>query len=337
PSAVAMRLVTAYQASQAVTVAARLGIPDLLGEGPMTSGEIARATATQPDMMLRLLRALAAFAVVKDLGSGTFALTPIGDALRAGVPDTVRPFALWAGSESHWQTFATLAECLRTGRSAFEILYGLEGSFAFYESHPDQARAFDDAMSAGSAFTGRAATETYDFTGLSRVVDVGGGHGKVLASILKAHAHLRGTLFDLPRVVEGAPSLLVADGVADRCEVVGGDMFVAVPAGGDLYLLCHVIHDWDDRLATKVLRACRRAMAPAAKLLILDLVMPERIAPSPTAQANVLADLRMMVATGGGRERTAAEFEALLGAADLRLQRVLPIGASASLLEATPA
>ena len=335
PSAIAVRLVTAYAASQAVNVATQLGIADLLGKGAMASGEIAQATGTQADMMHRLLRALAAFEIVKDLGSGKFELTPVGDCLRTDAPHSVRPLALLFGSENFWQTFASLGECVKTGQNAYQILYGLESSFAYYERHPDLARIFDDGMSAASALVGSAAAEAYDFAGIGRVVDVGGGHGKVLASILKAHPNLRGTLFDLPRVVEGASPFLVKEGVADRCEAVGGDMFVSVPDGGDLYLLSHVIHDWDDQRATNVLQACRRAMAPAAKLLILDRVMPERIEPNPIVQGNVLLDLRMMVGTGGGRERTAGEFEILLSTAGLRLVRVIPTRAPVSIVEAT--
>jgi len=287
--------------------------------------------------MRRLLRALAAFNVVKDLGTGKFELTPVGHCLRSDAVNSVRPLVAMFGSESFWQTFACLAECIKTGQNAYQILYGLDYSFAYYEQHPDFARIFDDAMSAVSAFTGPAAAEAYDFARISHVIDIGGGHGRVLASILKAYPHLRGTLFDLPRVVERAPSLLAKEEVADRCDVVGGDMLTSVPAGGDLYLLCQVIHDWDDEHASNVLQACRRAMAPAAKLVILDRVMPERIEANPAVQANVLLDLRMLVGTRGGRERTAGEFAALLRATGLRLERILPTRMPASLVEASPA
>jgi hypothetical protein len=159
-------------------------------------------------------------------------------------------------------------------------------------------------MSANSALVGATAAKAYDFSGVDRIVDVGGGQGKVLASILEAHPNVRGVLFDLPRVVEGASAFLAKEGVADRCEAVAGDMFAAVPAGGDIYMLSHVIHDWDDEHSTKVLQTCRRAMASSAKLLILDRVMPERVEPDPLVQGKVLLDLRMMVGTVGGRERT---------------------------------
>ena len=336
-NAAAMRLATAYIASRAVDAAIRFGIPDILGNGAMTAVEIARATATQADMMRRLLRALAAFDVVKDLGSGKFELTRVGKCLRADASNSVRPLVAMFGSENFWQSFASLADCIKTGQNAYQILHGLDCSFAYYEKHPDSAQIFDDAMSAVSASTGPAIAETYDFSHVEHVIDIAGGHGRAIASVLKAHPHLRGTLFDLPRVVERAPALLVKEGVADRCQVIGGDMFASVPVEGDLYLLCQVIHDWGDEHARKVLHTCGRAMAPAAKLLIYDRVMPARIEPHPLAQANVLLDLRMLVGTCGGLERTADEFATLLAAAGLRLERIIPTRMPASLVEASPA
>jgi hypothetical protein len=291
----------------------------------MTSREVAEATGTQPDMMHRLLRALAAYDVIEDCGDGTFKLTPVGNSLRADVPGSVRPIVLLLGHDIFWQRFASLAECIRTGKNAFEILYGLDGGFAYLETHPELARVFDDAMSAISAFTGPAVARAYDFASIDQIVDVGGGHGRVLASILKEHPKLRGVLFDLPRVVEGAPSFLAKEGVAERCEVVGGDMFVSVPQGGDVYMLSHVIHDWDDEHSIRILQACRRAMSSAAKLLILDRVMPEQIRPDLITQGNVRIDLVMMTGTTGGCERTATEFQTILDAAGLRLRRVIPM------------
>ncbi len=337
PQAVAAWLAVLYRGSQAVISATRLAVPDALGKGARTSAEVAQATGTNPAMMHRLLRALAAFEVVRDLGNGRFELTAVGDCLRADAPQSVRPLVLMWGSESSWQACSKLAECVRTGENAYRILHGVDNLFPYLDKDPEQACIFDAGQSAGSAVIGTVAAQAYDFTGIGRVVDVGGGHGKVLASILKAHPALRGTLFDLPRVVQGAAVNLAAEGVTDRCEVLGGDMFDAVPAGGDLYLLSHVIHDWGDADATRVLQSCRRAMQPEARLVILDRVMPERVEPSLEVQGHVLSDLTMMIAHGGARERTAGEFEALLGAAGLRLLRIVPTRAPVSLVEAAPA
>jgi hypothetical protein len=336
PQGIALGLATAYQASQALFVAVELGIPDVLGTGAMTSAEIANKTGSQPDTTLRLLRALAAFDVVKDVGAGGFELTAVGNCLRADVPNSLRPLILLYGSETFWQTTADLAECIRTGKNAFQLLHGTESIFAYLEKQEPMARIFDDAMTSRSSITGRAVVEAYDFGAVGRVVDVAGGRGKMLASILKAHPHLFGTLFDLPRVVENALGLLVTEGVANRCEIVGGDMFISVPPGGDLYLLAHIIHDWDDPRAIEVLCSCRRAMGPKAKLLIIDRAMPERVEPSQRTKSNTLADLTMMLHTGGGRERTAKQFEALLSTTGLRLERVIPTPTPDSLIEATP-
>jgi hypothetical protein len=232
PQAVAAWLAVLYRGSQAMISATRLGVPDALGKGARTSAEVAQATATNPEMMHRLLRALAAFGVVRDLGDGRFELTAVGDCLRADAPQSVRPLVLMWGSDSSWQACSKLAECVRTGENAYRILHDVDNLFPYLDKDPEQARIFDAGQSAGSAVIGSVAAQAYDFTGIGRVVDVGGGHGKVLASILKAHPGLRGTLFDLPRVAEGAAASLAAEGVADRCEAVGGDMF-QVPAGGD--------------------------------------------------------------------------------------------------------
>jgi SAM-dependent methyltransferase len=333
PTARAVRLVLAYQPAQAVYVATRLGVPELLRDGALTSREIALRTATQPDMMRRLLRALAAFEVIKDLGGDRFELTSVGDCLRGDSRQSVRPLALMYGSDHARELFACLDDCVTTGKNAFEIAFGAVSGFDYLARHPDLAAIFDNGMSAVSAFTGPAAAAAYDFDGVRHVVDVGGGQGKVLATILHKHAHLRGTLFDLPRVIEGAASFLADARLATRCEVMGGDMFDAVSAGGDLYLLSHVIHNWDDPHAMRVLQSCRRAMGTDAKLIILDRVMPDRVESNPVTQGNTLMDLMMMVRTGGGRERTAAEFSALLASADLRLERVIPMQIPEALIE----
>lgn len=337
PPAMAAWLSMAYRGSQTVIAATRLNVPDALGKGPRTSAEVAQATATRPEMMHRLLRALAAFGVVRDLGDGRFELTPIGDSLRADVPNSVRPLALMYGSDASWEACGQLAECVRTGETAYRLLHDVDNLFPYLDKNPEQARIFDAGQSAIAAMVGAVAAQCYDFTGIGRVVDVGGGRGTVLASILKAHPGLGGTLLDLPRVAEGATAHFAREGLAHRAEAVGGDMFAAVPAGGDLYFLSHVIHDWGDEDSIRILQACRRVMAPEARLLILDRVMPERIEPGLEVQVNVVYDITMLILHGAARERTAREFEALLHAAGLRLTRILPTPAPVSLIEAAPA
>jgi orsellinic acid C2-O-methyltransferase len=337
PHAMAAWLTMAYRGSQTVIAATRLGVPDALSEGPRTSAEVAEATGTKPEMMHRLLRALAAFDVVHDHGDGTFGLTPVGDCLRADAPGSVRPMALMYGSDSSWQACGQLAECVRTGQTAYRILHGVDNLFPYLDTDPEQARIFDAGQSASAALVGAVAAQAYDFSGVGRVVDVGGGRGTVLASILKAYPGMRGTLVDLPRVAQGAEAHFAREGLADRAEAFGGDMFEAVPAGGDLYLLSHVIHDWGEEDSIRILQSCSRVMAPGARLVILDRVMPERIEPSLDVQVKVVQDITMMIAHGTARERTAREFEGLLNAAGLRLLRIVPTPAPVSLIEAAPA
>ena len=261
PPAMAAWLAMAYRGSQVVIAATRLGVPDALGSGPRTSAEIAQTTGTRADMMHRLLRALAAFDVVRDLGDGKFELTPVGECLRADAPNSVRPMVLMYGSDSSWEACGQLAACVRTGQTAYRILHDVDNLFPYLDKDPEQARIFDAGQSASAAEVGAVAAQAYDFAGIGRVVDVGGGRGTVLASILKAHPNVRGTLLDLPRVAQGAAAHFAAEGLADRAEAIGGDMFEGVPAGGDLYLLSHVIHDWGDEDSIRILQSCRRVDA----------------------------------------------------------------------------
>jgi O-methyltransferase domain/Dimerisation domain len=330
-------LATAYQASQALIVAVKLGIPDLLAGRARGSADLAQETGTQPDRMHRLLRALAAFDVVKDLGEGEFELAPSGDFLRSDAPNSVRPLVLMYGSDIFSRTAVSLGECVRTGKNAFQLLHGMGDIFDCLEKDRELAHVFDGAMSGRSALTGLAVARAYDFRNIKHLVDVAGGQGKMLASVLKSHPHLHGTLYDLPRVANGASEFLAQEGIADRCQVVSGDVFTSVPAGGDLYLLSRVIHDWDDLRATEILRSCRRAMAADARLLVLDRVVPEQIQPGPMSQSHAMLDLTMMLWTAGGRERTAREFAAMIKPAGLRLARIISMSIPDSLLELTPA
>lgn len=273
--------------------------------------------------------------IVKDLGDGQFELTPSGDCLRSDAPNSVRQLVLMYGADVFSRTAANLDECVRTGKNAFQLLYGMGAIFDYLEQDQELARVFDGAMSGRSAITGLVVASTYDFRGIKHLVDVAGGQGKMLASIMKTHPHLHGTLY-LPRVGNGASEFLAQEGLADRCEVVGGDVFTSVPAGGDLYLLSRVIHDWDDSRATEILRSCRRAMAPNARLLIVDRLLPEQVHPGPMTQSHAMLDLTMMLWTAGGRERTAKEFEAMIKPAGLRLARIISMSIPDSLLELTP-
>ncbi|TCZ54567.1 methyltransferase [Roseicella aquatilis] len=331
-----LRLGTAYQASRALHVAARLGLADLLGDGPRSAEELAAAAGVHAPSLRRLLRALAAFAVFAEQADGRFGLGPLGRCLRADAPGSVRDLVAMWGDADHWQTWGALEHSVRTGESASQHLFGVENVFVRYAVDGRLGAVFNAGMTALSATVAAAVVATHDFRGARRIVDVAGGQGRLLAEVLRAHPEARGVLLDLPAVVAGAPSLLAAAGVADRCEVAGGDMFAAVPAGGDLYLLKSIVHDWDDERAVAILSNCRRAMGSGARLLLVERVLPERIEPVPQAQPLVLSDLNMLVRLSG-RERTAEEFGTLLGAAGLRLLHVVPTGTPFSLIEASPA
>jgi orsellinic acid C2-O-methyltransferase len=335
-AATAIQLALFYQVSHALYVATRLGIWDLLATEVRTIREIASRTGTHVESMQRLLRALAAFELLRDAGAGRFELTSVGQCLTSSSACSVRPLVLMYGSEHARQIFGHLEECIATGQSAFEIALDAESGFSYLQDRPELAQVFNDAMSAVSKFTGAAIIKNYDFDGVRQVVDIGGGHGEVLATILHAYPHVRGTLFELPSVIQGASSKLAGADLTDRCALVAGDMFSAVPAGGDLYLLVHIIHNWDDVAATAVLKSCRQALPDAGKLLIIDRVMPECIEPSETARGNALIDLMMLVRTRGGRERSADEFAGLLASAGLQLQRLTSLDIPEALIEATP-
>ena len=333
PAAAVLRLATGYQASQMLFVATKLGIADLLAGAPKTSRELAATTGANQDALHRLLRALVAFGIIAEREPGRFTATPLSECLRSDLPGSVRPMVLLYEDENFWQSARAYETCVRTGETAFKHLFGVETSFDYYPDHPELGRKFDDGMTVLSGMTSAAVVAALDCSGAKVLVDIAGGHGRLIAALLKANPAVRGVLFDLPRVVEGASPLLRKEGVEDRCETVGGDIFESVPPGGDIYVLSRIIHDWDDDRARTILRNCAAAMTERAKVVIVDIVLPDIIEPSPGVQSQVLLDLNMLARTGG-RERTASEFRTLLESAGLRLARVIATGTAVSLVEA---
>ncbi len=313
--------------TQLLYVAARLDLPERLRAGPRPAAALAAAVGADPGALARLLRALAFLGVVRE-EAGAFALTPAGARLQAGAPGSLRGSALFYGAPWSWQAFGALLEAVRTGIPAFRTVHGT-GLFEYLARHPEAAETFNEHMLAVTGQDAEAIVAAYDFGGLGRIVDVGGGHGALLAAILRRVSAARGVLFDRASVVEGAREFLGAAGLADRCELRGGSFFEAVPPDGDCYLLKDILHDWDDERALAVLRACRRAMAPAARLLVIERVLPADGTPAPGA----LVDVVMLVLTGG-QERTEREYRALLAAAGLRLTRAVPTASPMTVLEA---
>jgi hypothetical protein len=324
-------MTNAYQVSQAIHVAASLGIADLVQDRPRGVDDLAEATGTRAPFLYRLLRALAGVGIFSEDEGGRFAQTPLSGYLRSDAPGSVRAWATYVGRPYHWSTWAHLLDTIRTGEPAFPKIHGTS-VWDYRSSRPEEAEIFDAAMSGLSAAVAGAVVRGYDFTGIGTLVDVGGGQGELLAAILAANPSLRGILFDLPYVVAGAPRVLEAAGVADRCHVVGGSVFEAVPEGADAYLLKAVIHDWDDAEAIQILRNCRAAMPDGGRLLVVERLVRPANEPDPVK----FADLMMLVMLGG-RERTADDFRRMYAEAGFRLTEIVPTGSPYSIIQGAPA
>ena len=325
------RLVNGYYASQALHVVATLGIADLLAEGPRTSDELATTTNTDPSALYRVLRALAALGVFIEDEHRRFGLTPVGDHLRSDADPSLQAWTAFVGRPSQWKAWTRLADSVRTGENAFRLAHGM-GSWDYRANHPDEGDIFDRAMVSLTSQFSAAIVAAYDFSRFRRVVDVGGGHGALLADVLRANAGTRGVLFDQPHVVAHAPELLSQLGVDDRCEIVGGSFFDGVPGGGDAYILKSVVHDWDDEQSVRILEACRSAMDGDAVLLVMERL----IAPPNLGADDKLSDLNMLVGPGG-MERTIEEFDDLLERGGFRLSQVIATGSAMRVIEAVPA
>lgn len=325
------RLITGHQLAQAVHVAARLGLSDLLADSPRTAAELAESTAADPRSLARLMRVLVAAGLYVRVEGERFACTELGDAFRSEVPRSVAGWARMVGRPFHWRAYGELEYCVRTGENGFEQAHGVP-LWEYLTEHPDEQELFDGAMTALSRVTADSVAEAYDFGRFSTVVDVGGGRGLLLAVILARHPSIDGVLLDRPEVVSGAQALLSAAGVAERCVVVGGSFFEAVPENGDAYILKSVIHDWADAEAIEILRTCRRAMPPHGRLLLVEQLLDL----SPDAVRTALSDLTMLV-MAGGQERTTSEYGALLAAAGFDLTRTIPTAGDAFVIESVPA
>jgi hypothetical protein len=278
--------------------------------------------------VFRLLRTLASRGLFAQQADGRFVLTPMADALRADAPTSVRGFVLFWGDQRHWEHWSELPYAVQTGQPVVDKLRG-KPFFEFLNHDPEFAAVFNDGMTSVSDMEIDAVLAAYDFTGAGTIADIGGGHGRLLAKILRKSPQSRGLLFDIDAVVEGAPAVLDDAGVASRCSVVGGSFFESVPSGGDIYVLKHIVHDWDDANALAILRKVRAAVSSSAKLLIIESVVPD----DNREHLSKLLDLEMLV-VATGRERTAAEYAELLRTAGFRVTRVIPTAGPSSIVEA---
>lgn len=324
-------IVLGYQRSQAVMVAAELGVPDLLRDGPRPVEELASATGAHGPALYRLLRALAAIGVVHEDEQRRFSLTPMGEYLRRDHPLSADPVARMYCADYEWRAWGELLYGVRTGGSPALRALGTD-VWEYRRRHRDQGRVFDAAMRTLSRLIAAGLLKVYSFDEHRLVADIGGGTGAVLAAVLSAYPTLEGILFDQPHVVADAGPVLGEAGVQDRVAVVPGDFFAEVPTGADAYLMVRVLHDWTDDDAVRILRCVRAAMRADARLLILDAVLGP---PNEDAQSKFL-DLMMLV-SAGGRERERREWDALLSQSGLRLVRSTPATPTCHVIEAVPA
>jgi len=324
------QLIGGFRISQAIGVAAELGIADLLANGPRSSSELAQATGSHPRALYRLLRALASIGIFTEVEPERFGLTPMAEVLQTDAPGSQRDTARYTASDVMWPAWGQLGYSIRTGETAFQHVHGLD-VWDYRRQHPTADAIFNSALTSGSSLQAAAIAAAYDFSGFGTLMDVAGGHGLLLTTILSANPTLRGILAEQPHVVASARPIVEQSGVADRCTVVEVDFFASVPSGADAYILKWIIHDWGDERALAILKNCREAMGQDGTLLLAEVVIPPGDTPSP----GKFGDLQMMVGPGG-QERTEQEFRALFEAAGFRLTRIVPTRSPLSVIEGKP-
>jgi len=330
PAAAVLHLIMGFRTTQLIYAAAKLGIADLLKDGPQDASAIASAVGAHPRALYRLLRALASLGIFAETTDGRFQLTAFAQTLRSDVPGSLRGLALLFGDEWLWQAYGRTLHSVTTGLPAFDLVHG-QALFEYLHRRPEAASIFDQAMTANSEQESTAVLAAYDFSDAVNLVDVGGGQGALLAAILKAYPQAYGVLLDQGSVIDRARSVIDYAGVADRCAMMPGNFFEAVPDGGDLYVLKSILHDWDDRQSMTILKNCREVMRRGSRLLVIERVVPEGNEPSEAK----LFDINMLVVTGG-LERTEREYQKIFEAAGFELTRIIPTKAPVSIVEGVP-
>jgi hypothetical protein len=320
-------MIVAYRMSQLIYVAARLGIADLLQDGPKRSEALAAQVGVHPQALYRVLRALANQGIFAESADRHFSLTPLAEPLRTAASDSVHGFALMQNLEPRWRAWGNLLYSVHTGQSAFEHVHGMS-NWAYYASDPDLFEQFHEGMAELTQQTASGIVAAYDFAEAQVVVDVGGGRGHLMAKILEQNPQLRGVIVEVPALIEEARQVLEDAGVAARCDCIAGDYMAALPKGGDVYLLKSIIHGMTEDNAIRLLGNCRRSTANRGRLLVIQVIVP----PWDTPARIKLNDILHLV-EGGGRERTEDEYRALFDAAGFRLAQVYPTATGFSILE----
>ncbi len=324
PQKALVKLGSGYWRAQALYVAAKLGLADHVAGGAKDSAELARATGTHAPSLYRLLRALASLGVFIEDGQGRFRMTPMAECLRS-LPGSQRSLFIMLGEE-HYRAWGDLLYSIQTGGIAFDRAYG-KPVFQFLAEHPDKAKIFDEAMVGVHGAETQAMLDTYDFSGIGTLVDIGGGNGSVISAVLRKYPAMKGVLYDLPNVISRALQTLNEAGLGHRCQAIAGSFFESVPPGGDAYLMRHIIHDWNDDQCRQILDNCRKVMGKA-RLLLVESIIP----PGNDPFMGKFLDLNMLVIPGG-KERTESEYRTLFEASGLRLSRVVRTAMEVSVLE----
>ena len=320
-------MIVAYRMSQLIYVAARLGIADLLQDGPQSSEVLATQVGVHPHALYRILRALANNGIFVESADRHFSLTPLAEPLRTEASDSVRGFAMMQNMEPRWCAWGNLLYSVQTGQSAFEHVHGMS-NWAYYVSQPDILEQFNEGMAELTQQAAPGIVAAYDFTGSQTVVDIGGGRGHLIAKILELNPQLRGVLMEVPALIEEAQQVLDNAGVAGRCDCMAGDYLTALPEGGDVYILKSIIHGMTEEKALQLLRNCRQRMAASGRLLVIQVIVPPWDTPARIKTGDILH-----LISGGGQERTEDEYRDLFDAAGFRLANVYPTPTAFSILE----
>lgn len=325
-----LKMVMGPWVAQALGAVARLNVSDHLAQGPLTAEQLATKTGANPDALHRVMRALSSLGVYT-MQNKSFGLTPLGQTLQSDVPGSMRNIVIAETDTCHWLTWGRFPDAVKTGRGMAQEALGML-PWDYYGKHPQDGEQFSRAMADISGIAIEPVLSNYDFSGAKTVVDVGGAHGALLLAVLRKIPAAKGILFDLPHVTATAKTAVANAGMANRVEIIAGDFFNQVPPGGDVYLLKHILHDWDDDHAVNILKSVRSAMQPQSKLLIVEIAMRDDAEPSPAH----LMDLNMLVMVSG-RERTPEQYGELLVKAGLTMARFIPTPSPMGLIEATPA
>jgi hypothetical protein len=330
PHVEVIQMASAIWTARAVYAAARLGLADILSNGPLTADDIAEKCGVHARSAHRLLRALSSRGLFTEVEPKCYGLTKLGAALKTGASGGARAMVLTIGGDWQWKAWDHFYEAVKTGEAGLRKAFGV-GLFEYLAAHSDDSALYDEAMMGFYRGVGPAVVAAYNFSQFKTVADLGGGTGTLLATILKENERSRGTVFELAYAAPRARQTIESLGLSARCDVLEGDFFKGVPAGHDAYILSHVLHDWNDDQTLSILRNCRAAIGRNGKLLIIEAVLP----PGDTPHPGKLIDLLMLTVTGG-LERTAEEYSELLAAANFKLKRVLPTAIPQSVVEAVP-